>query len=237
MIDVESITNTIINDDCINILKQLPDKCIDLVFTDPPYKQEYKTSYGTEKTITRENYSKIGDYGSNSNLDFTEFFDLVISKLRKINIFIFCDKETKFDFMIMAKNKGFSFREIPFCKTSPTPFCNNQWLPDVEWGLHIYNDLEVMGNYETKQGWFTMPNFKEPNIDHPTPKKISIISKILKNISTKNDLILDCFSGSGTTAVACHNLKRRFICIEKDKDYWKASVERLKNTQAQMKLF
>lgn len=55
--------------------------------------------------------------------------------------------------------------------------------------------------------------------------------------SNENDLILDCFSGSGTTAIACHNLKRRFICIEKDFEYWQASCERLKNAQAQLKLF
>ena len=237
MIDIENITNTIINADCIDILKQLPDKCIDLVLTDPPYKQEYKTSYGTEKTITRTNYSKIGDYGSNSKLDFTELFNLIIKKIKQVNIFIFCDKETKFDFMTIAKNNNLSFREIPFCKTSPTPFTNNQWLPDLEWGLHIYSELEVMGDYSTKRGWFIMPNFKEENIDHPTPKKVNIIEKILKNISNENDLVLDCFSGSGTTAVACHNLKRRFICIEKDPDYYKASVERLQNAQAQMKLF
>lgn len=48
---------------------------------------------------------------------------------------------------------------------------------------------------------------------------------------------LDCFSGSGTTAIACHNLNRNFICIEKDEDYHKASVERLENARAQMKLF
>ena len=55
--------------------------------------------------------------------------------------------------------------------------------------------------------------------------------------SKEGELILDCFSGSGTTAIACHNLNRNFICIEKDYDYWKASVERLKNAQAQQKLF
>jgi site-specific DNA-methyltransferase (adenine-specific) len=60
---------------------------------------------------------------------------------------------------------------------------------------------------------------------------------ILRDYSNENDLILDCFSGSGTTAVACHNLNRRFICIEKDYDYWKASVERLEREQAQMRLF
>ena len=53
----------------------------------------------------------------------------------------------------------------------------------------------------------------------------------------QTEKVLDCFSGSGTTAIACHNLKRRFICIEKDYDYWKASVERLKDAQSQLKLF
>lgn len=72
---------------------------------------------------------------------------------------------------------------------------------------------------------------------HPTQKPVKLIENQLRLYSKENDLILDCFSGSGTTAVACHNLKRRFICIEKDYDYWKASVERLENAQAQLKLF
>lgn len=72
---------------------------------------------------------------------------------------------------------------------------------------------------------------------HPTQKPVKLIENQLRLYSNENDLILDCFSGSGTTAVACHNLKRRFICIEKDYDYWKASVERLENAQAQLKLF
>lgn len=49
--------------------------------------------------------------------------------------------------------------------------------------------------------------------------------------------ILPCFSGSGTTAIACHNLKRRFICIEKDKDYYEASVKRLEDARKQLCLF
>jgi site-specific DNA-methyltransferase (adenine-specific) len=60
---------------------------------------------------------------------------------------------------------------------------------------------------------------------------------ILNDYSNENDLVLDCFSGSGTTAIACHRLKRRFICIEKDPDYWAKSCERLKAEQAQMQLF
>ena len=83
--------------------------------------------------------------------------------------------------------------------------------------------------------WELAPQDK--NRFHPTQKPVKLIEKQIELYSNENDLILDCFSGSGTTAVACHNLKRRFICIEKDYDYWKASVERLENAQAQLKLF
>ena len=72
---------------------------------------------------------------------------------------------------------------------------------------------------------------------HLAQKPIDIINGVIKLNTLENDIVLDCFSGSGTTAVACHNLKRRFICIEKDYNYWGASVKRLKNAQAQMKLF
>lgn len=73
--------------------------------------------------------------------------------------------------------------------------------------------------------------------EHPTQKPVALLEYLIKTYSNEGDLILDNCSGSGTTAIACHNLKRRFICIEKDKDYWKASVERLENAQAQLKLF
>lgn len=72
---------------------------------------------------------------------------------------------------------------------------------------------------------------------HPTQKPVKLIEKQLLEYSKEGDLILDPFSGSGTTAIACHRLKRRFICIEKDPEYWAKSVERLKAEQAQLQLF
>ena len=50
-------------------------------------------------------------------------------------------------------------------------------------------------------------------------------------------LVADFFSGSGTTAIACHNLGLPFICIEKDPEYYELSVQRLKDVQAQLRLF
>lgn len=71
---------------------------------------------------------------------------------------------------------------------------------------------------------------------HPTQKPISIIQYLLNRSSNKNNIVLDCFSGSGTTAVVCQKMKRNFICIEKDKDYYEKSVERLKREKIKRSL-
>lgn len=60
---------------------------------------------------------------------------------------------------------------------------------------------------------------------------------LMERSTREGDIVLDCFSGSGTTAIACHNLKRRFICIEKYFDYWKESCKRVEDHQRQGFLF
>ena len=72
---------------------------------------------------------------------------------------------------------------------------------------------------------------------HPTQKPVALIEYLIKTYSNENDLILDNCSGSGSLAIAAYNTKRNFICIEKDKDYYEKSVERLEIAQAQLRLF
>ena len=72
---------------------------------------------------------------------------------------------------------------------------------------------------------------------HPTQKPLEIMKRCIFEHSKEGDLIADFFSGSGTTAVACLELKRKFICVEKDLDYWKASCKRLEDHQRQLTLF
>lgn len=64
---------------------------------------------------------------------------------------------------------------------------------------------------------------------HPTQKPVDLCEWLIKTYSNENDLILDFTSGSMTTGVACFNTKRRFICIEKDKDIYEIGKERLLN--------
>jgi len=69
---------------------------------------------------------------------------------------------------------------------------------------------------------------------HPTQKPIKLIKRIVKDYSNENDLILDPFLGSGTTAVACKSLKRDFIGIEINPKYVEIANKRLKHVQQEM---
>lgn len=63
--------------------------------------------------------------------------------------------------------------------------------------------------------------------NHPTIKPYLLIEKLIKNSSSKGDIILDCFSGSGTTCVVAKELERKFIGIEINPEYYKTSLDRL----------
>lgn len=240
MIEVESITNQIIHADCMDILKQLPDKCIDLVLTDPPYLMvsggHGKGDLADRQTARNELLRNSGLYDGIDNT----VLDELCRVLKKINIFIFCSKNQIHQLLDYFEEKAENFDFLCWHKTNPSPLANMKFLNDTEYCLNFREkNCIIRGDLSQKKKYFiTAVNQADKELyNHPTIKPLDIIKQLVINGSDENDLVLDCFSGSGTTAVACHNLKRRFICIEKDKDYFDASVERLKNAQAQLKLF
>ncbi len=237
MIDVESITNQIINADCMDILKELPDKCIDLVLTDPPYILDMKggrgKAFGDRKLIKDKHIDFIAH-----DFDFENVFNEFIRVCKKVNLCIFCSNAQISRTMKFFEDKGYKVTLCVWDKPNPIPLCNMKLVNNLEFIIWVKEDKTPFNNGLEVQE--KLRSFKYPAPQeriHPTEKPIKLISHLANLFSYENDLILDCFSGSGTTAVACHNLKRRFICIEKDKDYYDASVERLKNAQAQLKLF
>lgn len=72
---------------------------------------------------------------------------------------------------------------------------------------------------------------------HPSQKPIALIKELVSQFSNVNDVVLDPFCGSGSVAVACHALNRRFICIERDERWYNVARNRLRDAQAQLSLF
>lgn len=206
---MEQYINRIINSDCLDILKQLPDKCVDLVLTDPPYGINTKFKGGLNSKMSKFNsiVEKQWDYAPDKKL-FNELFR--VSKNQ-----IIC---------------GGNYFNLP--ATRCFIVWDKQISPDFSLAMAEY----FWTSFDKLAKIYRMNSEKTDRI-HPTQKPLKLFEQILQDYSNENDLVLDCFSGSGTTAVACHNLKRRFICIEKDPDYWRLSCERLEQAQRQQTLF
>jgi site-specific DNA-methyltransferase (adenine-specific) len=76
-----------------------------------------------------------------------------------------------------------------------------------------------------------------PKEGHITPKPVDLIENIIRHSSNEGDVVLDCFMGSGTTGIACHNLNREFIGIEKNADYYQLATQRIADNQRQQRMF
>jgi len=127
------------------------------------------------------------------------------------------------------------FEILTWNKTNPTPMTNNTFLPDIEYCLYFREKgVRLNNGYEFKSKWYIAPiNIKDKALyDHPTIKPIDLVKRHLQHTTKENDIVLDCFLGSGTTAVACKELNRRYIGIEIDKQYYDIAVNRLNGIDA-----
>lgn len=215
--NISDIENKIINADCMDILKKLPDNSVDLVLTDPPYGIGCDGgSYGLG--ISPEEYKKKNWDVLPPPIIFEE-----IQRVSKNQIICGGNYFTEF----LKPTKSW----IIWDKIGSLKCQNNFSECEMLWTSYKHETKKIT---VIQQGFIR--DDKEKRI-HPTQKPLPLFEQILENYTNEGDLVLDCFSGSGTTAVACHRLKRRFICIEKDPEYWKASVKRLVDEQKQGMLF
>ncbi len=234
--------DTIINADCMDVLKKLPDKCVDLVLTDPPYLIR-NTQTGNKSNFSLS-FQKMNNEIRKAGLNVGVSIDFCRELLRvqpKTNAYIWCNKAQILDYLtFFVREHGGNYDILCWQKENAVPTFNNKYLTDKEYCLYFRKGGYCQPErYEDAKTIFIEPiNVKEKKLyGHPTIKPLKIFERLVRNSSSEGYLVLDCFSGSGTTAVACHNLGRHFICIEKDPDYWAASMKRLEEARRQMTIF
>ena len=88
------------------------------------------------------------------------------------------------------------------------------------------------GTVENRDVWRMYPVNVTKARNHPSEKPIVLCEKMILNSSAENDVVLDCFIGSGSTAVACVNTGRRFIGYETDEHYFEVAQRRIREAQA-----
>lgn len=225
----ESMINTIMLGDSYKLIKNIPDGSIDLVYTDIPYlfaDGGYSDSPLSKriKKLKEEELAEI-----TKGIDYT-ILEEFIRVLKKVNCFIWCSKEQILDIMNFFNKYNCMYEILTWNKTNPTPMTNNVFLPDIEYCLYFREKgVKLNDGYQLKSKWYESPINKsdKEKYKHPTIKPLNLVKRHILHTTQENDVILDPFSGSGTTCIAAKELNRRFIGIEINKEYHKISLDRL----------
>lgn len=230
----EDMINNITLGDSYEIIKDIPDKSVDCIYVDIPY---LITHGGEGNTKLSKRIAKVHDEYLKDITDGIDYSILneFIRIMKKINCFIWCSKEQILDIMNYFASKTNNYEILVWCKTNPTPATNFVWLPDIEYCLYFRDKGIILNNgYELKSKWYSSPINKrdKDKYNHPTIKPLELVKRHIAHTTQKGDIVLDCFSGSGTTCVACKELDRQFIGIEINPEYHRISLDRLNGVLA-----
>ncbi len=230
----------ITNEDNIKLMARYPDNHFDLAIVDPPYGigfsdyERGKSSYKTKKRHTKNGKKKWDDKVP-CEMFFNELFR--VSKNQIVwggNYFMpIAKKETpnlktikQFNQYINNSNENWLF----WYKQNPVPNFADGELAWLSKNLKSSQyDFRYYGNLEGK----TSASEKI----HPTQKPVKLYEWLLTNYAKEGDKILDTHLGSGSIAIACHNLNFDLTACELDKDYYNDAILRLQKHQSQLKLF
>lgn len=230
--------NKITCGDSYKLIKELPDKSVDLIVTDPPYLIE-NTKAGGGSNLAKS-IQGMNDELANGILTQginEEILNEFMRVMKKPNIYIWCNhKQIPMYLDFFVNQQKCSFDIIVWVKTNATPLFNNKYLTDKEYCLYFRKGAycNPQSYEEAKTVYFQPINITDKNLyTHTTIKPINIIKTLIKNSSKENDIVLDCFMGSGTTAVACQETNRQFIGFEIEQKWVDIANGRLKGLNAE----
>lgn len=196
--------------DCLDLMRQLPDKSVDLIVTDPPYGK--KADKGTNGFGSSKNRRYRG--GWDTKIPPKEVFDEMFRVAKNLVIFggnYFCHQLPPSNCWIFWDKKG----DIAF----QNPFAD---------GELIYTTFKK----PVKKVVFRQQGFITDSKDrryHPTQKPSELVQMLIEMFSEEGDTILDPFIGSGTTAISAIRSGRHFIGFELDPDFCQVAEKRIEH--------
>lgn len=228
----------LINDDCFNYLKEINSKSVDLILVDPPYLISKKSGFkNIADTTTKEMATKY-----NVSIDFGEWdkeeldWDLLFKEYYRILrdggtlIFFFDVWKSQMIKEIADKYKFKQPRVGQWQKTNPVPINSkvNYLSNAIEYFFTFTKGKKPTFNstYDNAVYKYPLCHGKE-RLEHPTQKPLGLISDLILKHSNPGDLVLDTFSGTGTTGHACILNDRKYILIEREEKYFDLMKKRL----------
>ena len=220
--------------DSDQVAKLMNGQKADMVFTDPPYKIE--TEGGCNGSIGKGLKKQGASIEFISNFEPTEFLQVLplIFDKNKLNAYIFCNKELLPDYLVWAKDIGYSFNVLIWKKPNAIPIGDSH-RPDIEY-LILFRKNAIWNNGLKDVNYSRCLEYGREKGLHPTMKPIELIANEMQISSNKNSLVFDFFLGSGSTMVASHQLKRKCYGMELDPKYCKVIIDRMKKLDPSLEI-
>ena len=247
--------------DCLELMKEIPDKSIDCIICDLPYGttacrwdsvlplddlwDEYKRVIKDKGAIVLFASEPFATVLRNSCLDLYRY-DWIWEKNHPSNFQLMNFQPAKIHELICVFSKGKScytsnhnsMMYYPQKVKRENPVFNGGGLNSCK--LLHNNNMKKQFNVYTDKHPISILHFDTVAPSkrlHPTQKPLELLEYMVKTYSNEGDLVLDNCMGSGTTGVACKKLNRNFIGIEKDEEYFKKAKERIESETIQMSIF
>lgn len=257
-------SNTLVNAECLEAMKYIADKSIDMVLCDLPYGQFGTTACKWDTIIPFdklwEQYNRILKEDGNiilfSAQPFTSF--LLVSNVKNFRYDLVWKKNTGVGFntakwqplryhesiLVFSKIKKSKYNPIPTerfseqskkaCK-KPIQGGGRSNTIGINMGkVTVQYDSETK-NPESVLEFKSVPNGGGKKL-HPTQKPVPLLEYLIKTYTNEGETVLDNTCGSGSTGVACVNTKRNFIGIEMDEAYFEIASKRINEAQPDLKL-
>lgn len=249
----------IYNMDCREGLKLIDDNSIDIVMTDIPYnisqrKTIDRTLINNKNYIDKARQKKINlNFGEwdffADNKAFFGFIQEVFTEVYRTM------KDTASMYMWVPKNEvsfieyilkyiGYHVRStLVWCKTNPCPqIFKVGYMSSTEFCIFATKQKGAKHYWNVERGqrqsyWIKPICQGNERTEHPTQKRLDIAEDMLLQSSQRGNVLLDCFAGSGTFAVAAHRNGLKYICFETDKDIFSMAKQRIEQESQQMNIY
>jgi site-specific DNA-methyltransferase (adenine-specific) len=227
------MSNKVILGDCYEILKTLEKNSVDLILTDPPYNISRPSNF--KKNSDNKKFNNISiEFGQwdKSEIDLDSLFCEFKRVLKSGGtIVIFYDVWKCSNLKRVAESYGFKQPRIcQWVKTNPVPINSkkNYLSNAIEFFCVFVKDKKGVFNSKYDKGIYNYPICHgHERTKHPTQKPLELMKVLIEKHSSEEDVVLDPFGGSGTTAVAALQTKRKYILIEKSTEYYNISLDRI----------
>lgn len=239
--------------DSLKLLKGLPTASIDMVFADPPYflsNGGISVQAGKMVSVNKGNWDKSN--GLDSDM---AFYDRWIGELRRVlkphgSLWISGTYHSIYLCgYLLAKHDYKILNDIVWYKPNAAPNLSGRyftashetllWAKPIKSARHTFN-YDLMRNGHWPEDAMKVPNKQMRSVwsintvnksekvhgKHPTQKSLKLLERIVLSSTNEDDLVLDPFTGSSTTGIACVKHGRRFIGIDTEKDYLDLSIKR-----------